>query len=237
VKDREASGVSEPRVSLADVAYTAIRRAILNCDLTPGEQVTEVRLAEQFGFGRAAVRVALTRLSHERLVQAMPRHGYTVAPITFKQVRDLFGVRLIVEPAAAGLAARANDPEVIAELDRLNDACIVRPGQDDPHWQRQANTAFHMAVARTSGNERLTEMVQTVLDELERVLYLPAITRDGVRVGASFAEHARIIEAIRRGDAESATQAATDHIVPNQRSVIDALIASPGLRSINLLGV
>ena len=69
------------------------------------------------------------------------------------------------------------------------------------------------------------------------MLYLPALTRDGVRVGSSFEEHARIIEAIRRGDADGATQAATEHIVPNQRSVIDALISSPGLRSINLLGV
>ena len=225
------------KTSLADEAYAAIRAAILRLDLAPGEQVTESQLGARFGMGRAAVRAALARLGHDGLVQVMPRHGYAVAPITFRQVRDLFGVRLIVEPAAAGLAARANDPEVIAELERLNDACIVRPGQDDPHWQRQANTAFHLAVARASGNERLTEIVRTVLDELERVLYLPAITRDGVRVGASFAEHARIIDAIRRGDADGATQAATDHIVPNQRSVIDALIASPGLRSINLLGV
>ncbi len=223
--------------SLAEEAYTAIRAAILRLDLAPGEQVTETQLGMRFGLGRAAVRAALTRLVHDGLVQVMPRHGYAIAPITFQQVRDLFGVRLIVEPAAAGLAARANGPDVIAEMERLNDACIVRPGQDDPHFQRQANTAFHLAVARASGNERLTEIVRTVLDELERVLYLPAITRDGVRVGASFDEHARIIEAIRRGDADGATQAATDHIVPNQRSVIDALISSPGLRSINLLGV
>ena len=223
--------------SQADAAYSVIRRAVLQLELAPGEQVTESQLASRYDFGRASVRSALTRLCHERFVQAMPRHGYEIAPITFRQVRDLFGVRLVVEPAAAGLAARANDPDVIAELERLNDACIIRPGQEDPQFQREANTAFHMGVARASGNERLAEIERSVLDELGRVLYLPALTRDGVRVGSSFAEHAQIIEAIRRGDADGATQAATDHIVPNQRSVIDALISSPGLRSINLLGV
>lgn len=233
----DEADVRAGKPSLAEEAYAAIRAAILRLDLAPGEQVTESQLGVRFGLSRAAVRAALTRLGHDGLVQVMPRHGYAVAPITFRQVRDLFGVRVILEPAAAGLAARANDPDVIADLDRLNDACIVRPGQDDSHFQRQANTAFHMAVARASGNERLAEMVRTVLDELERVLYLPAITRDGARVGASFEEHARIIDAIRRGDADGAIAAATDHIVPNQRSVIDALISSPGLRSINLLGV
>lgn len=223
--------------SQADMAYGVIRRAVLQLELAPGEQVTESQLASRYNFGRAAVRSALTRLSHERFVQAMPRHGYEIAPITFRQVRDLFGVRLVIEPALAGLAARANDPEVIADLERLNDACIVRPGQDEPQFQCTANSAFHMGVARASGNERLAEIERTVLDELERVLYLPAITRDGVRVSSSFEEHGRIVEAIRRGDADGATQAATDHIVPNQRSVIDALISSPGLRSINLLGV
>ena len=69
-----------------------------------------MQLAASFGFGRAAVRSALTRLSHEQLIQAIPRRGYVIAPITFKHVQDMFGVRLIVEPAAARIVAtRADD--------------------------------------------------------------------------------------------------------------------------------
>lgn len=223
--------------SLAETAYEVIRQAILRCDLAPGQQVTESQLAASFGVGRAAVRAALTRLSHERLVQAIPRRGYAVAPVTFQQVRDLFGVRLIVEPAAAQLAAARVSAEALAELERLNDACRHQPGNDDAPGLREANKVFHVAVANLAGNVRLEQMVATALDELDRVLYLPQLAHVWDRIDASYAEHQRIIEALRRRDGEAARQAVHDHILPNQHFVVDALIASPQLRSINLVGL
>lgn len=223
--------------SLAAQAYEAIRQAILRCDLAPGQQVTEAQLAARFGVGRAAVRAALTRLSHERLVQAIPRRGYAVAPVTFQHVRDLFGVRLIVEPAAAQMAASRATDETVAHLERLNAACRHLPGQDDAPGLRQANKAFHVAVARASGNARLEQMVETVLDELDRVLYLPQLANVWDRIDASFAEHQRVVRAISQRDGEAAQQAVREHIVPNQHFVIDGLISSPQLRSINLVSL
>jgi DNA-binding GntR family transcriptional regulator len=221
----------------AEIAYETIREAILRCDLGPGEQVSEIQLAGSFGFGRAAVRAALTRLGHDRLVQAIPRRGYAVAPITFHDVQNLFGVRLIVEPAAARLAASRTDRDVVAELERLNLASAHVPGNEDLVALRKANKAFHAAVARVSGNERLALMANQVLEELDRVLYLKQLNIVWDRVDATFDEHQRIIDALAARDGRAAEQAAYDHIVPNQRGVIDALIASPGLRSINLVHV
>jgi DNA-binding GntR family transcriptional regulator len=223
--------------SLADQAYEAIRQAILRCDLAPGQHVTEAQLAGNFGVGRAAVRAALTRLSHERLVQAIPRRGYAVAPVTFQHVRDLFGVRLIVEPAAAQLAAGRADEQVIARLEQLNQACRHLPGHDDAPALREANKSFHVAVARASGNARLELMVETVLDELDRVLYLPQLANVWDRIDASYVEHQRVVEAIRNRDGDEARRAVHDHIVPNQHFVIDGLISSPQLRSINLVSL
>src|SRR5688572_19380927 len=65
--------------SQASSAYEAIRQAIIEWDLRPGEHVTEHGLVDITGFGRASVRAALTRLRHEGLVIAMPRRGYQVA--------------------------------------------------------------------------------------------------------------------------------------------------------------
>jgi DNA-binding GntR family transcriptional regulator len=69
------------------------------------------------------------------------------------------------------------------------------------------------------------------------VLYLPQLATVWERADASFEEPARIVEAIRRRDGRLADEAAVAHIVPNQRGVIDALTASPGLRFINLMTV
>jgi DNA-binding GntR family transcriptional regulator len=222
--------------SQGEAAYAAVRQAILGFDLAPGEQVTEAQLADRFGFGRAAVRTALIKLCHEQLVQVIPRHGYAISPITFAYVRELFGVRLVVEPAAARLAAERSDGALVAELERLNEACIHQPDVDLSALRR-ANKAFHAAIGRACGNERLAALCATVLDEMDRVLYLPQLATVWERADASFEEHARIVEAIRRRDSPLAERAAHDHVVPNQRGVIDALTASPGLRFINLMSV
>jgi DNA-binding GntR family transcriptional regulator len=235
VEARDLAGEPASNGSLANVAYERIRRAILRCDLVPGEQVTEARLATTYGLGRAAVRAALTRLGHEELVRAVPRRGYTVSPITFQQVNDLFGVRLVVEPAAARLAAGRSTAQSVAELERLNEACAHVAGHDDAAALREANKALHVAVARCSGNARLERVVRDALDELDRVLYLPQLANVWDRIDASYAEHQQILESIRERDAAKAERAMLDHVLPNKQFVIEGLISSPILRSINLV--
>lgn len=220
----------------ADVAYATLRRAILRVELAPGEQVTEAHLAERFSFGRAAVRTALIRLCHEGLVQVIPRHGYQIAPITFTYVRELFGLRLVIEPAAARLAAERNDGTLSDELERLNEACLHEP-ETNLTDIRKANKAFHGAIAAASGNDRLASLCWTILDEMDRMNDLPQLATMWELVDSSFEEHSRIVDAIRARDGRRAEHAASEHIVPNQRGAIDALISSPGLRFINLLGL
>src|SRR5215218_8760030 len=166
----EPDRVSE--ATQADEAYAAIRSAILRCALAPGDRVSELQLASQFGFGRAAVRTALARLHHERLVDSMPRHGYTIAPVTFTHVQDLYGARLVVEPAVARMAAERSKAALVSDLERWNCACRLVPGEDDLVGVREANKAFHASVGRGSGNERLARLSVELMDELDRILYL-----------------------------------------------------------------
>ena len=93
------------RRSLASEAYVILKGRILRCEIAPGERLTEARLVRELGLGKTPIREALVRLIHDRLVRNMPRHGYEVTPITLADVEDLFRLRLILEPAAMGLAA------------------------------------------------------------------------------------------------------------------------------------
>ncbi|HEV2528314.1 MAG TPA: GntR family transcriptional regulator [Thermomicrobiales bacterium] len=227
------TGAIEER-SMGNVAHVTLRDAILQCELVPGAAITEARLAADYGLGRAAVRAALIRLMQERLVDVVPRRGYVVAPVTLKRVADLFGLRMILEPASAGLAAARSDDGLIAELERLNAACAPGEEGSDPAGQRRANRAFHLGVAAASDNDRLHETLAGLLDELARVLYLPQLATQFERVQTTPDEHARIIQAIRDRDVAGAEQAARDHVEPNMRSVIDALVRSPAIASVNL---
>ena len=215
-------------------AYEAIRSAIITWELPPGEHVTEGQLAARTGFGRAPVRAALARLVHEQLVIAMPRRGYQVAPITFRDVADVFGVRMVLEPAAAKQVAARGDAAVVAGLETINTRCRYAPDPYDAPALRHANKEFHVAIARATGNERLAAITSATLDDLQRILYLPQVARETDRVAATFEEHQRFVDAIRRRDPHEAEAAAAAHIELNKTMLIDLLIGTAEIGSINL---
>jgi len=225
-------------VSRSLEAYDVLRKAIIDWELPPGEQVTELQLSNRTGFGRASVRAALARLSHEQLVTTIPRRGYQVAPITFKYVTDVFGVRLVLEPAAAKQVAARADGVIADQLEAINERCrYVAELVADPYdagAYRLANKEFHVALARATGNDRLADITSASVDDLQRILYLPQVARETDRVASTYEEHQRIIDAIRRREPAAAEQAAYDHVEHNKVTIIDLLIGTTEIGSINL---
>lgn len=94
----------------ADFSYERLRTAILNCELQPGVRVSEQEVCDRFGLGRAGTRNALARLSGERLVEALPRSGWRIAPLTPMAIRSVIEARrrleaaLLEEPVSASVA-------------------------------------------------------------------------------------------------------------------------------------
>lgn len=215
-------------------AYDDLRRAILRCELLPGERVSEQALMERFGHGRAATRAALGRLDHEGLVTMIPRQGTVVSPVTLRDVRELFATRRLVEPAA--MAAAVGAPG-IAELASLEDACRaahVAPGDRDAAERfLAANTRLHVGVVALTGNTRLARLVEGLLVELERMFQLGLLLRD--RSEEMYHEHAELLAALQAGDAERVRQVATAQIDAAEVMVTEALLASPQLLGTNLV--
>lgn len=218
--------------SLGDAAYRILKREIIQCTLAPGTQVSEGQLADTYRLGRAAVRSALGRLAHQRLVQVQPRQGYMIAPVTMKDVRDLFTFRMLVEPAAARMAAGRADPHHLRRLDELCRTSYQPNNRESIEAFLAANTEFHVTIARASGNDRLADALAEMLEELERVFHLGLMFRD--RNDEMFHEHHDLIEALLAGDGERAERIAADQIRAAQRMVFNALLSSPSLDSVNL---
>jgi DNA-binding GntR family transcriptional regulator len=227
-----ADGVETPQRSLAETAYALIKRAIIRCDLEPGQQVTEEQLAERFGLGRAAVRPALKRLYQEQLVQTISRQRYVVPPITLKEAHDLVELRLLLEPAAARKAAGRVDP---IRLKRLNELCCAQYQLGDRESAEaflRANTEFHVTVARASGNEIMAEVIANLLDREERLNHLAHVLHD--RNADAYHEHHELVEALVAGDGERAEQVMADQIRAARAFVIEALTSSPSIQSVNV---
>jgi DNA-binding GntR family transcriptional regulator len=96
-------------------AVRRLRTALVRCEIEPGQFVAEQEIAERFGLGRAAVRVALTALEVAGLVTRRPRQGWRAEPITDKLLRAVAAARLRLEPALAEISLSAADRARLAQ--------------------------------------------------------------------------------------------------------------------------
>lgn len=217
---------------LAEAAYRAIRQDIVMCVLEPGGLVTRSQLVARYALGHAPVREALNRLAQEQLVQVLPREGYLIAPITLKQVHDLLDARLLVEPPIARLAAGRIDPVALRDLGQRGEGRHRMESQDELRAFVTANTAFHLLIARATGNDRLVAIVGGLLDGMERFMYASYLLRE--RDESANHEHDEFIAALIAGDADRAEELMRRGILFAREFVLAALHASKALQSVNL---
>ena len=193
-----------PVAALPDRVYELLRQRILTCVLLPGHRLNEKEIADEFHISRTPLREALNRLGQQRLLIRTPYAGYIVAPITEAGVRELSELRLLLEVETAGLAAERATPE---ELLRIEAAVELhyQPGDRETYTNYlESNILFHKEVARASHNTRLEELVLSVLNELQRPLYL------GLDIGldsqAATREHIVLFAAIKSRKPEKARE-------------------------------
>jgi DNA-binding GntR family transcriptional regulator len=219
---------------LGDQAYDLIKEDIVVCRLRPGVEVTESMLAEHYRLGLAPIRAALSRLSQEGLVTAVPRRGYIVAPITAQSVKEVFDLRLLLEPAAARAAAGHVDGE---RLKKFGSGPYSQAGKSRDLQFLKDNRDFHVEIAQASGNERLVRIIASLLDEMERLLHLGLFgQRDAERLKIDHElqrqQHKLLIDALIAGDRDAAEQAAAEHVEHSRKLVLEAVMS--GVLSVNL---
>jgi DNA-binding GntR family transcriptional regulator len=210
-------------MTATDGAYEHLKRLVLTGGLAPGEELREGTLTESSGFGRTPVREALRRLVQEGFVEVRPRQGYRVAVVTLTSVRDLFEMRLLLEPAAAELAATRASQEDLAALHDLAHESYV-PG-DPNSYERflERNREFHVRVAKAAGNERLASTLRVLLEEMQRLFFI-SLSSDGTAVELVH-EHHELHDALLARDAPRARQVVIDQIEASRSRVMAGLLA------------
>lgn len=211
--------------SLGDRAYQAIKEAITRCELQPTELVAEAGLAERFRLGKAPIRAALIRLSHEGLVMPIARRGHQVSPITIKHVHDTFELRILLETEGALLAAGSVDADYLRKLDADCSAGYDRAQLLDVARYLQVNKQIHAAITSASGNERLAAVHHDLLDDMERIFHY------ALRLGDESLEikhdHEVIIDALVRPDGREAARATAQALRAAETAIIAVLKGKP----------
>jgi DNA-binding GntR family transcriptional regulator len=207
---------------LTDRAYERIKHDIITCAIAPGTEISEPQLCAHYRLGKAPVRMALIRLAHDGLVRAIPRRGYRVTPVTLKDIHDVFELRLMLEPAAARMAAGKVDAPRLRVLD---DACRAGYQPNDAKSITRfldANEAFHVAIAQATGNQRLATMIEQLLDQMTRLLHLGLRNRSQEMQS----EHRTLVKALARGDGETAERISREQIEAARNMVLSAIMTS-----------
>jgi DNA-binding GntR family transcriptional regulator len=217
---------------LSDRTYERIRHDIISCVLAPGTEISEAQLCSQYKIGKAPVRMALHRLAHDGLVRAIPRRGYRVTPVTLKDIHDVFELRLMLEPAAARMAAGKVDAQRLRALDEVSRSGYA-PG-DPRSISRflEASMAFQVAIARATGNARLADAIEQLLDEMTRLLHLGLGLRD--RSQELSREHRALVKALARGDGDMAERICREQIEAARSMVLSAILTSSSVMNLAL---
>jgi GntR family transcriptional repressor for pyruvate dehydrogenase complex len=200
-----------------------LRRLIALGEVLPGEKLPSERaLAEAFQVSRLTIREALRTLQGEGIIES--RRGNSGGPVVLKNqptmeerqrrlrvleddMRRNHEFRLAVEPMTARLAAeRRSDDDV--QLMRKFDLDIRNSQSIDEF--RQADSAFHLAIAAASGNMLLRQAVEDARSSL--FVALDAQNYE-VLQNSSADGHENVVDAIEAGDGEAASAAMAEHLM------------------------
>ena len=205
-----------------ELAYRALRAAILDARLEPGRKLSENELAGELGVSRTPVREALASLRDERLVAIVPQLGTFVTQISDEGVQDAAFVREALECAAIRLCCARADRAALAALEADLGAQEVAATAGDPAAFDRLDDEFHHRLCVLSGREIAWDLSRRANGHLDRVrrLSLP----DPGYLEEMLAEHHTIVGAVRDADADAAERAMRHHL----RMVLSSL---PALRA------
>ncbi|MGI5963254.1 MAG: GntR family transcriptional regulator [Lawsonibacter sp.] len=193
--------------------YNLLRAAILRRELKEGEVYSQDQVSAMLNISRTPVREALLALQKEGYVRFLRGRGFEVVPYDAKDISNISETRLIVEKAAASLAAQRVTDRQIFVMQKNIDAqreCVANVEQFDVQFYLQLDGIFHQQILEASGNSRLSKVTEDMRNQWMRAGY--SILQFGESQKEIYQEHLKIFEAIKSHDAAEAEQAMAQHM-------------------------
>ncbi|CAN5462623.1 GntR family transcriptional regulator [soil metagenome] len=208
-------------LTLSQSISKALAADIVAGILPAGTRLDEQSIAERFDVSRSPVRDALRHLASTRLVQYLPRRGFSVSTIDPENLKDLYEGLTEIEAVCAGLCAMRAGSTERARIQNLHQTCIRLAGEKDYEAYVAGNDELHEAIYLGAHNETLknvaSELRQRLAPLRTRAFFMPS------RIESSLQEHAELIDALMRQDSAGAESAMRRHSVHTAVNVLDRL--------------
>ncbi|HEY0275792.1 MAG TPA: GntR family transcriptional regulator [Paenirhodobacter sp.] len=214
-------------VSRTAQVYETLRQELLNGRHAPGGKLAIDQIAARFGASTGAVREALSRLTSEHLVVALPQRGFIVTAVSEEDLRDLTEVRIETEThclrRSIELGGLEWEAKLIATSHMLARVAASAEGRAHPDWTR-LHAEFHDDLISACGSVWRLRLRGVLFMQAERyrrmILPRAQATRD------IDAEHRAILDHALARNADAAVAALTEHMRHTARDLLEAGLPS-----------
>lgn len=193
------------RQNLSELAYTNLRRALMEGRMKPGDDLPLRPISKSFGISATPMREALLRLVTERALDIDGKGRISVPHLTRATLLEIRTMRGLLEGNAARQAARSAAPEAVGALESLHDD--LARAQDAGDFERAIglNTSFHLKLCEIAGLPVSYEVVSNLWVRCGPLL--SHLYDGGLPPNWDPHPHVRIVTAIRAGDPDAAYDA------------------------------
>ena len=203
----------------------ALQRAILDGELTPGEPLVEMDIAQRLGVSRAPVREALQLLARANLVETAPYRGTTVRRLTPTDVEEVYSLRTALETFALRRGMARDRGALARELRSVCDSMQEIAARGD--WSRLAgeDARFHELLVAFADHGMLQQVWRDLHMRVRQIMALRNLQNDDSM--EVYYRHVPIVDAIEAGDVEAAIAALEAHIASAADLVVEDPAAAP----------
>ena len=213
------------RSNLAEQIYVQVKAELDDFRMVPGDRFSEAELSQRLGVSRTPVREALFRLRNEGFLDVEPKTGWSVRPIDFGRLEQLYDLRVILELASvARLCAMSGTPP--EELESLKAVWLVPVAErlGDARQVGMLDEAFHATLVRAAGNAEMARVHWDVTERIRIVRHLDFTRPD--RIEATYTEHAKILRAVIQRKVDQAQLLLRTHVEQSKAEVRKITLAT-----------
>jgi DNA-binding GntR family transcriptional regulator len=186
---------------LREEIHARLRDRIVAGGFPPGSRLQDVRVATELGVSRTPVREALLRLVKEGLVESDPNRGFFVAPLSRREVLEIYPIVWTLECLALEASPPPSPPQM-QTLRQIN--AEMASVAADPLRSLELDMRWHHTLVELSGNQRLMDLLVGLKQLVRR--YETVYMQDQSLVRQSTREHTAIVEALGQKKTKVAVQ-------------------------------
>lgn len=147
---------------LEEQVYRTLREALIRGDFAPGEPLSIRSIASALEISVMPVRTCLRRLAAEQCLDIGPGGTAVVPKLRRAEFAEITALRIVLEPMAAGLAAKIISADELAAVATLLLRGREKRQQGDEGGYQLANYHFHFAIYRAARSPLLLSMIETL---------------------------------------------------------------------------